>query len=175
MSELIAGATMERNAYIDGHYRYWLERRWADGPACLFCMLNPSTADHLKDDPTIRRCMGFAKAHSCSALWVVNLYAWRSTTPEDVLKAPDPVGPANDDHIAYYASKAMMIIAGWGSLGRWDRAQLVMHLLQRGGKEGTRANRQVYCLGRTKNGMPKHPLYVEGKAVAAPFEMEARA
>lgn len=84
------------SASISGDYRYRLGRAWAGGPTCTFIMLNPSTADADQDDPTIRRCVGFAKALGCGALEVVNLYAYRATNPRDLLRQDERVGPEND-------------------------------------------------------------------------------
>ena len=80
---------MKRSAEISecGKYRWWLRRRWADGPVVCFVMLNPSTADAEQDDPTIRRCIGFAQAWGCGALEVRNLFPFRATNPADMLKA----------------------------------------------------------------------------------------
>lgn len=83
----------------DGLYRYLLERHWDDTTSsCTFVMLNPSTADALVDDPTIRRCVGFAKSFGCGSLRVVNLYAYRATKPAELWTVDDPVGPANGSY-----------------------------------------------------------------------------
>lgn len=130
----------------------------------LFIMLNPSTADAETDDPTIRRCLGFAERHSCTRLTVVNLFAFRATKPSDLLKAEDPVGPHNngylDEQIGYHASMRGPIIAAWGShpFAR-DRARLL-------------TEKWGFCLqalGHTKDGSPRHPLYLPAKAELRPF------
>lgn len=80
-----------------GTYRYWLCREWSPGlDSLVWLMLNPSTADATQDDPTIRRCMGFARRWGYGGITVVNLYAYRATNPRDLLTAADPVGPEND-------------------------------------------------------------------------------
>ena len=101
-----------------GRYRYWLERRWsADSPA-VFVMLNPSTADAKIDDPTIRRCMGFAKREGHGGLVVVNLFGWRSSDPRQLVLADDPVGPGNTraigEALLMGATTSGRVICAWG-------------------------------------------------------------
>ncbi|SON54256.1 hypothetical protein HDIA_0715 [Hartmannibacter diazotrophicus] len=144
---------IESSAVIStcGQYRYRLFRRWKSGPTCVFIMLNPSTADGTQDDPTIRRCIGFAKREHCGALEVVNLFAFRATSPADLKRAEYPLGQENNVYIARALSKTGPLIAAWGAhgvfLGR-DRAVLNM------------AGGLLQCLGKTKQGHPRHPLYV---------------
>lgn len=153
MPELFDNSAIERDALIVGDFRYWLTRQWADGPTLLYVMLNPSTADGRKDDNTIKRCTGFAKDHGFTRYVVVNLYAFRSTYPEDVFKAQDAVGPLNDYHIAMEAYKAKLIVCAWGSIANPDRVDQVKRIL-------TAKGQQLYCLGLTQQGHPRHPLYV---------------
>lgn len=141
-----------------GNYRYLLTRktkcplRWVRN--ALFIMLNPSTADATNDDPTIRRCIGFAEREGCTDLTVVNLFAFRATNPKDLLKCSDPVGPLNDHFLAEQIEKHRtgIIVAAWGShpLAK-ERAEEVAGSLG-----------PFVCLGKTKNGSPKHPLYLKG-------------
>src|SRR5262245_34051042 len=79
----------------DRRYRYSLSRRFGDGPTSVFIMLNPSTADAERDDPTIRKCVGFCRRWGVGELHVVNLFAFRAVSPFDMKKADDPVGPRN--------------------------------------------------------------------------------
>lgn len=145
----------------DGLYRYMLRRdpsRLFGTKPLLMIMLNPSTADSSNDDPTIRRCMGFANVWRCNPLIVVNLFAYRSTLPDALYEAADPIGPENDEAIrqAAYFTKANngMIVAAWGSHGTFGaRGFNVCAELTRDGYE-------ILCLGRNENGMPKHPLYL---------------
>lgn len=139
-----------------GLYRYRLTRRWADGPTMCFIMLNPSTADAQADDPTIRRCIGFAKRENCGALMVANLFALRSTDPENLICADDPVGPDNDHFIQNLVERIDgPIVAAWGSHAMTHyRASDVIDIC------GSR----LKCLGKTKHGSPRHPLYVKGDA-----------
>lgn len=156
-----------------GRYRYSLIRRWgeADGPHALFIMLNPSTADAEQDDPTIRRCIGFAKAWGMHGLCVVNLFAHRATNPKDLeASTGDVVGPGNDRWIVASAQAATFsggpVVVAWGAslpgdLGR-PVAFGVVRMLRHHGIE-------MQCLGRTKLGYPRHPLYVKGDTELEPF------
>jgi hypothetical protein len=136
-----------------GPYRYLLGRRWGRGAPALFVMLNPSTADDVRDDPTIRRCIGFARRWRAPALEVVNLYALRATDPRDLFAHAAPVGPDNDDAIRAAAARAATIVVAWGAHGARDPARVarVIALLGR---------RAVACLGANAGGSPRHPLFV---------------
>ena len=148
-----------------GRYRYRLWRRWAEGPQALFILLNPSTADAHVDDPTLRRCMSFAQREGCAALEVVNLMAWRATSPADL--PSDPIracGPENLDHIrAAVVSTHGPIIAGWGAHPM--AATLAGALLT----ELRAMGRQVHALRLTKSGAPGHPLYIPKEAPLIAF------
>ena len=137
----------------DGVYRYSLTRQWGDGETACFVMLNPSTADAVHDDPTIRKCVGFAKRWGFGSLEVVNLFAFRATNPAVLRSAPHPIGPLNDDRIELAASRAGRIIAAWGGGGRYlNRGQKVRERLRWLGYE-------VWAIRKT-NGEPWHPLYL---------------
>src|SRR5262245_25448198 len=106
-----------------GRYRYLLWRAWDDrGPRMLFVMLNPSSADDGRDDPTIRRCVRFARRHGCGSLAVANLFALRATDPRTLLarwrQGGDVVGPRNDQAIVRAAEVADVIVLAWGRHGR---------------------------------------------------------
>ncbi len=140
-----------------GTYRYQLEREWnkAWKKRALFIMLNPSTADAEKDDPTIRRCINFANREGCTQLSVVNLFAYRSTDPKWLWGAPDPVGPENDAHIHHEILGADLVIAAWGANGLAGAAfPRVLRVQEYAG------SKPVLCLGMTKEGAPRHPLYI---------------
>lgn len=140
-------------------YRYRLGRTWDETlrPA-VFVMLNPSTADAARDDPTIRRCVGFAKSWGCGGIVVVNLYGWRSADSRALRAAADPVGPDNDRHIRAAAEQGHPVVAAWGSVGKPEsRVRRVRELLAEVGVP-------VKCLGLTKFGGPRHPLYVRADA-----------
>lgn len=141
-----------------GRYRWSLTRSWLDLPTSgtvAFVMLNPSTANGLEDDPTIRRCIGFARTWGFSRLLVVNLFALRSTDPTKLLTAENPTGgEAGDSAIRQCASLADLIVAAWGAKVPFGRDKEVERMLLE--------KRQLHCLGFTKKGAPRHPLYMRG-------------
>lgn len=138
-----------------GQYRYTLTR--GDAPRLCFVMLNPSTADATLDDPTIRRCLGYAKREGCAGLEVLNLYALRATNPADLWKHHDPVGPDNDRELYWAASRYMRMVAAWGANAKPDRVKQVRNILEGNGIT-------LFHLGLTKDGSPKHPLYLRADA-----------
>lgn len=143
---------MKRTATIssDGRYRYDLTRSWSEGrPRVCWAMLNPSTADGTEDDPTIRRCVGFSKAWGFGSLVVVNLWALRATNPRELLSHPDPCGLENERFVAQHVAYSGVTVAAWGAF-------------QVKGRTPLRIPGQLHCLGVTKAGAPKHPLYIAG-------------
>lgn len=168
----------------DGKYRYLLWREWRGGTpdnwrwfgatdgngtplgepeSCLFIMLNPSTADGTQDDPTIRRCVGFAKFWGYDRLEVVNLFAYRATDPRELmnLSLDEAVGPENRERVFSAVSMAKMIVCAWGAHGDYlgqDETLL-----------GWIDPRERYCLGITKDGAPRHPLYLPLTSEPIPF------
>ena len=145
-------------------YRYVLTREFGGDPTCLFIMLNPSSADADHDDPTIRRCIGFAKRGGFGRLEVVNLYAFRTASPSTLFTALHPVGPDNGSEIREALGRADMVIAAWGNNADVNsgRVSKVMALIERSGKP-------VKCFGLTRQGQPKHPLYLRSDAGLKPF------
>lgn len=137
----------------DDRYRYGLLRRWGEvGDYICFVGLNPSTADAEKNDPTIRRCMAFAKAWGYSEIYVVNLFAFRATDPRQMRHAVDPIGPLNMHWVGTMARGAEMVIACWGRGGSFLQRDDFMQ------KYLVRLGVKLFCLGLTKDGFPKHPL-----------------
>ncbi len=136
-------------------YRYSLTRIWdVAGRKALFVMLNPSTATEVQNDPTVERCERRARALGFGAFQVTNIFAWRDTDPRKMRAAVDPVGPENDAAILAGVNWADQIIAAWGTHGaHLDRGPAVERLLR-----GT--GRPLFHLGLTKDGHPKHPLYI---------------
>jgi hypothetical protein len=161
-----------RSAVIseDGTYRYQLYRMIGGlgGTVATFIMLNPSTADAVVDDPTIRKCLGFSLRWGCAELQVVNLFAFRATDPADLRRSGDPVGPKNRDWIRRSVEEACKqiipgpVVCAWGRHGTYmGRDEIVM-----GWIEDLCA---PMCLGLTRDGHPRHPLYVSYAARLVPF------
>jgi hypothetical protein len=148
----------------DGTYRYLLVRRWdRDAPPLTCLMLNPSTADALADDPTLRRVLGFARREGAGTLNVVNLFALRATDPRELARHPDPVGPHNDEFLRRHCAPGTRVLAGWGAGGQFhDRASAVAGMLRGRGA-------QLVCLGTTASGEPRHPLYVRADTPLATY------
>ena len=136
----------------DDRYRYRLWRRWSPGPVIGFCMLNPSTAAASRDDPTIRRCVGFARAWGYGGVEVVNLFALRATEPSRLRSARDPIGPGNDAALVAAAARVDVLVIAWGVHGTLlERDRTVLALLSR---------TRLLALGWTRSGAPRHPLYL---------------
>lgn len=150
----------------DRAYRYILTRTWDIGaPVMTWIMLNPSTADAMTDDPTIRRCTGFARREGCGGISVVNLFALRATDPADLSRHPDPAGPDNDRWLWMHATSGRLVIAAWGAHKLADaRAREVARRLAEAGV-------QAQCLGVTSAGHPRHPLYVRSDAPLVPWRV----
>jgi hypothetical protein len=150
----------------DRLYRYELTRMWGAEPHATFVMLNPSTADADVDDPTIRRCIGFARSWGCGGLVVVNLYALRATQPADLWRAADPVGPDNDEHLslALYLARGSTgpVVAAWGAHAKPDRVRFLTDAARDHGV-------QLLALKVTKAGAPGHPLYLRADAEPMPW------
>lgn len=161
---------MKRGATISdcGQYRYSLTRKWQEGVYSLpIIMLNPSTADADIDDPTIRRCMSFARREGFGGIRVVNLFAFRATSPDDMRAAADPVGPSASEHLDEVLSIAaradLPVLAAWGTQGSFRGRDVSVKLSAKGW--GTK----MVCLGVTKDGHPRHPLYVAAAQAFVPF------
>jgi hypothetical protein len=143
-------------------WRYALWRMWDwQGYAnnVMFIGLNPSTADERKDDPTIRKCIGFAKRWGYGGIYMLNLFAYRATQPKDmVLTECCPVGPGNDEAFGYYRTHVGLIVAAWGSLETRYRPRVSWQT--RIATVVRACGCPLYCLGMNQDGEPKHPLYV---------------
>jgi hypothetical protein len=159
--------TVLRSAEIsdDGRYRYVLNRRWGHPslPVMPWVALNPSLADGQVDDPSVRRMCGFARREGAGGICLLNAYAMRSPNPRRLAAAGDPVGPDNDRWLAGLAEDAggMPVVVAWGAhplaLARVPR---ILELL---------AGIPLVCLGVTRSGAPRHPLYVRGDAKLIPW------
>jgi hypothetical protein len=138
-----------------GRYRYALWRKWStELPIACFVMLNPSIADAKKNDPTIRKCMGFAARWGCGGIRVVNLFAFRSTDPKALAKVEDPIGPDNNNWIedGIWWNQP---VAAWGSAGGSAVARIVRARLAWLREE---EHPFLRCLGKSADGSPRHPL-----------------
>lgn len=144
-------------------YRYTLRRPDLQGlldrgeDVCAFVLLNPSTATETEDDPTIRRCIDFARRWGFHELQIVNVYAWRSTDPKVLPHVAEPVGPSNDQAIADVVARARWVICGWGKNAQPERVARVAEIL-------APARGRVFALAVNKDGSPQHPLYLPATA-----------
>ena len=139
-------------------YRYALCRQWDNTkPTVLFIGLNPSTADEENDDPTLVRCINFAKSWGSGGVCMANLFAYRATKPKDLLARKRVIGKDNNDWLLDLAKDADKVIAAWGNDGRYlSRSTQVKKLIE-----------PLHCLKLNKSGEPAHPLYL--KAGLTPF------
>jgi len=160
---------MQGGAILDitERYRYSLWRSWDQtAPKIGFVMLNPSRADASVNDPTIRRCLGFACFWGFGALEVVNLFAYRSARPQDLLQVNDPIGPDNEAYLASLSDRVDRIVLAWGNWGKLQgRNQVALEIL---------ASETLYCLGTTQTQQPRHPLYLHHSCVPTLFQRSDR-
>lgn len=147
-------------------YTLWREVNTQGYDYVMWIALNPSTADEKLDDPTVRRMQGFTRAWGARYCLVTNVFAFRATDPK-VMKAQfDPFGPDNLPHIGRLVNGAQTVVAAWGVHGNWvggeDRIKTLMggFRVEEHGRSYRVPSIQLKCLGKTKHGHPKHPLYV---------------
>jgi len=134
-------------------YRYTLTRRWKDeGRIISFIGLNPSKATETINDPTVTRCIKYAERCGYSGMHMLNIFAMRSTDPKMLYRVEDPVGPENDDYIYSTCKESDLIVAAWGNHSAYrNREGEVLGLLQKF---------RLWSFGTTKDGHPRHPLYL---------------
>lgn len=135
----------------DRRYRFTLYRKWEEqGPEILFVCLNPSTADEEHNDPTVWRCINYARDWGYRGVWVGNLFALRATNPKELYKANDPVGMGNDLCLREMAKRCSKVVCAWGDHGQlmWGRCRAVANMLA-----------PAWCFAVNKSGEPRHPLY----------------
>ena len=132
-------------------YRYVLWRIWDESkPYAMFIGLNPSTADEVKNDPTVTRCINYSRLWEYGGLCMTNIFAYRAKDPKDMRAARDPIGKENDTWIVKSAKNAGVIVCVWGNHGQYlSRSREVLNLI-----------RQAYYLKMNKSGEPAHPLYL---------------
>lgn len=150
-----------------GKYRYSLTRVWDESkPRVMFIMLNPSTADANNDDPTIRRCVGFAKSWGYGGIYVVNLFSLRATNPKDLLKASFVVGVENEKWFRKMSALAHLVVCAWGN------GAIVSKIKKRLGhtwKPLSWIDRPLFYLDLSNDGTPKHPLYLRKGLTPTPI------
>lgn len=145
-------------------FRFRLSRVWdTSGPRVNFLMLNPSTADAFQLDPTVRRCVGFARDWGAGSLEVTNVFALRSTDPKGLRRVSEPVGVGNDAAIVAAARAADLVVFAWGSHASYlGRERQVLDML---GAHGIPA----VSLRLTSKGHPGHPLYLPADSPRTPW------
>lgn len=144
------------------NYRYALWRTWdVSKPYVMFIGLNPSTADETIDDPTLNKCIRYARSWGYSGVVMANLFAFRATAPSDMKSAIDPVGPDNDKWLTSLAEDAHLVVAAWGNHGSFlERSEQVATLIS-----------EFYCLKLNKSGQPAHPLYQAAQLLPVPLKI----
>lgn len=162
-----AEGSMSRVWYSEcDQYRFGLSRQWdSDRPALFFIMLNPSTADEHRNDPTVARCESRARAMGFGGVVVANLFSFRATRPTDLKRADAPIGDRTDAVLDHWARSSGMTVAAWGVHGaHQDRGKTVAR----------RLSAPMHHLGLTKDGHPRHPLYVAFDTAPMPWPMAGR-
>lgn len=177
MSELVEVVNGSSTAVFSPceRYRYRLTRNLTGGPtptlpsgarSVTFCMLNPSTATASADDPTIRRCIGYARAWGYAQLIVVNVYGLRSTDPKGLWKVDDPVGADNNAAILQAARESHLVVAAWGRHAAPERARMVCSIVRLGDPA---SSGKLHALKLNKDGSPAHPLYLKSSSTPIPW------
>ncbi|MFQ3247759.1 MAG: hypothetical protein ACI9SP_004418 [Arenicella sp.] len=138
------------------NYRFALWRTWDDSkPFAMIVGLNPSTADEVKDDPTLTRCINFAKSWGYGGVCMTNLFAYRATDPKDMKAQNDPIGANNDIWLNKLANDAGIVVAAWGNDGSYlSRSNMVVEMLP-----------NLHYLKMNKSGEPAHPLYLKADLI----------
>jgi hypothetical protein len=153
---------METTAELSScrNYRYALWRRWDNSkPLAMIIGLNPSTADEVSNDPTLIRCINFAKSWGYGGVCMANLFAYRATKPKVMKLQTDPIGISNDKWLAKLASESDIVIAAWGNHGSFKkRSTFVVDMLP-----------NLYYLQMNKSGQPAHPLYLKADLIPVPM------
>lgn len=152
-----------------GKYRYSLFRSWGYGPRLLFIMLNPSTADHTIDDPTVRKCIKYAKKFGFDSLSIVNLFAYRATDPKELkgLSTSEKEGDDNYMTLSRNLKECMLtggkVVVAWGNHGGPNGTENFFNIFR---------DTDLYCLDQNKNGAPKHPLYCKDDLELKPWHFK---
>ncbi len=145
-----------------GTFRYTLTRRWRPGQTMLWILLNPSTATATADDPTIRRVTGFSRREQAGGFELLNIFALRSTDPQLLRSAPDPIGPDNDETIRKALRRHDTAVCAWGAFNVGGRDALLAEW-------AAELSCSLLCLGETASGAPRHPLYLRADVALRQF------
>jgi len=147
----------------DRKYRYVLSRIWDETkPTVMIIGLNPSTADETENDPTIIRCIDFAKSWGYGGVYMLNLFGFRATKPTDMFKAEEPIGQDNDKYIEEYSKICDKVICAWGNDGSYkNRTKEILSKIE-----------NTYYLKLNQTGEPAHPLYLKGDLIPIKFEID---
>lgn len=163
----MANYYLENDAVISdcGKYRYLLRRTWDfKKPRALLVMLNPSTADAHTDDATIRSCVRLLSGIGYGSMEVVNVFAFRATDPAELEKVEDPIGPQNADIMDNAIRRCDVVVFAWGAheMAK-ERGRLIRSTVKA-------SKPAVYCFGKTKQGDPRHPLYIKSGTTLEAFQ-----
>jgi hypothetical protein len=164
---MICNLNITKSAVISdcSKYRYELIRVWdSSKPMVLFIMLNPSTADANTDDPTIRRCINFANGWGYGGIIVCNLFAYRSSNPKELIKAIDPFGDKNMLFLQKNIGYVDKVVCAWGN------KPIVKKLIDNEFSILDITKSKLYYLELSKDGTPKHPLYLKSELKPIKFE-----
>jgi hypothetical protein len=144
----------------DRKYRYVLSRIWDESkPMIMIIGLNPSTADETKNDPTITRCINFAKSWEYGGVYMLNLFAFRATLPKDMIEEEEPIGNENDSYINKYSKLSEKVVCAWGNDGSYkNRSKEILSKIN-----------NLYYLKLNQSGEPSHPLYLNGNLIPIKF------
>ena len=147
----------------DRKYRYVLSRIWDETkPTVMIIGLNPSTADETENDPTIIRCIDFAKFWGYGGVYMLNLFGFRATKPKDMFNADEPIGQDNDKYIEEYSKICDKVICAWGNDGNHkNRSKEILSKIE-----------NTYYLKLNQTGEPAHPLYLKGDLIPIKFEID---
>ena len=147
-------------------HRLQLWREWDSNlPQVLFIMLNPSTADHEQDDPTLRRCIDFAKQWGYGGLYIGNLYSLRAADPKTLLKVSKFSHIDNCKHVSTMAQQCQLVVCAWGNYPIIKKLGIPLNIFKQ-------LNQKLHCIDLSKTGTPKHPLYLKKSLTPIPFELE---
>ncbi len=144
-------------------YRYVLSRIWDESkPTVMIIGLNPSTADETENDPTIIKCIDFAKSWGYGGVYMLNLFGFRATKPKDMFNTDEPIGQDNDKYIEEYSKICDKVICAWGNDGSYkNRSKDILSKIE-----------NTYYLKLNQTGEPAHPLYLKGDLIPIKFEID---